>query len=101
MHFFLIQESSDNKPTLEQAVQIYLESTSNSAINLQTVEDLFKASSHTVHSAKTFLKVFKHSKHSHVTVDKDLLRKGAVQIALDNLLRMNFRVQLLISIIKY
>ena len=89
MHFFLIQESSDNKPSLEQAVQIYLKSTSNNAVNLKTVEDLFKASSDTVH-ANTFLKVFKHTKHSHV--DKDLLVQGAVQIALDNLLCMNFRV---------
>ena len=91
LHFFLMKESSDNKPTLEQAVQIYLESTCNNAVNLQTVENLFKASS--VDDA--FLKVFKHSH-----VDKNLLVKGAVQIALDNLLCMNFRVQLLLHVNK-
>ena len=86
LHFFLIKESSDdhNKPTLEQAVQIYLESSSHNAINLQTVENIFKTSS--VDDAK-FSAV---SKHSHI--DKKLLFKGAVQIVLDNLLSMNFRI---------
>ena len=78
-----MKESSENDATLEKAVQIYLESTSNHAVNLQTVENLFKASS----VDKTLLTVFKHSH-----VDKNLLLKGAVQIALDNLLCMNFGV---------
>jgi len=77
LHFFLVKESSDNKPTLEQAVQIYLESASNNAVNLQTVENLFKAS--LVDDAS--LKNFKHSQ-----VNKELLARGAIQIALDNLL---------------
>jgi len=78
LHFFLMKESSDKKPTLEQAVQIYLESTSINAVNLQTVENLFKASS----VDDLLLKVFKRSR-----VDKNLLVRGAVQIALNNLLR--------------
>ena len=78
-----MKESSDNNPTLEKAVQIYLESTSNHTVNLQTVENLFKASS--VNNA-----LLPNFKHSHV--DESLLLKGAVQIALDNLLCMNFRV---------
>jgi len=79
LHFFLVKESSDNKPTLEQAVQTYtLASTYKNAINLQSVENLFKASS--VDDAP-LLKIFKHSH-----VDKNLLVEGAVQMALDNLL---------------
>jgi len=73
-----MKESSDNKPTLEQVVQIYLESTSNNAVTLETVKNIFKDCS--VDDA--FLKVFKRSH-----VDKELLVKGAVQIVLDNLLR--------------
>ena len=86
LHFFLIKESSDehDKPTLEQVVQSYLESTSHNAINLQTVENIFKASS--VEHAK-FLKLFKH-----FHIDKELLVKGAVQITSDNLLSMNLRI---------
>ena len=78
-----MKESSENDPTLEKAIQIYLKSTSNHTVNLETVENLFKASS----VDDTLLRVFKHSH-----VDKNLLLKGAVQIALDNLLCMNFRV---------
>ena len=85
LHFFLMKESSANNTTkLEQAVQIYLES--RNGVSLQTVENIFRASS--VDDAK-FLKVFKHSH-----VDKNLLVKEAVQIALNNLLCMNSRVQL-------
>ena len=68
---------------MEQAVQIYLKSPSTNAINLQTVENLFKVS----YVDDTFLKVFKHSH-----VDKELLVKGAMKIALDNLLSMSFSV---------
>jgi len=80
LHFFLMKESSSyaNKPTLEQAVQIYLESTSHNAVNLETVGNLFQASS----VDDTFLKIFKHSH-----VDRKLVCQGAVKIALDNLLR--------------
>ena len=34
LHFFLMKESSENHPTLEKAIQIYLESTSNHTVNL-------------------------------------------------------------------
>jgi len=61
---------------LKQAVQIYLKSASNNAVNLQTVENLFKASSVDDASSKDFKHHF----------DKELLVKGALQIALDNLL---------------
>ena len=97
LHFFLIKQSSDNHPTLEQAVQIYLESTSNNAVSLQTVENLFKASSETVDDA--FSKIFKGKGCVHV--DKNLLVKGAVQIALDNLLCMIFRIQPYLYVNKY
>ena len=86
LHFLLVKESSHNHPTLEQVVQIYLESPSNNAVNLKTVENLFKAS----YVDDTFFKVFKHSH-----VDKKLLLQGAMKIALDNLLSMHFPVQLL------
>ena len=87
LHFFLTKESSDNRPTLEPAIQIYLESPSNHTVNLQTVENLFKASS----VDDTFLKVFKHSH-----IDKELLVKEAIKIALDNLLSMGFPAQILL-----
>ena len=72
---------------MEQAVQIYLKSPSTNAINLQTVENLLKASS----VDDTFLKVFKHSH-----IDKELLVKEAIKIALDNLLSMGFPAQVLL-----
>ena len=82
LHFFLEKELSQNNSTLKTAVRIYLESTSNHNVDLQTVENLFKASS----VDNTLLTVFKHSH-----VDKNLLLKGAIQTALDNLLRMSSR----------
>ena len=91
LHFFLVKEASVNQPTLKQAVQIYLESPSNNVVNLQMVENLFKAS-----IDDTFLKVFKHSHFS-----KELLVEGAMKIALDNLLSMYFSVQLLLHLQKY
>ena len=92
LHFFLVKEASDNQPTLEQAVQIYLESPSNTAVNLKTVKNLFTAS----YVDDTFLKVFKHSH-----VDKELLVKGAMKIALDNLLSMYCPAQPLLYLKKY
>ena len=67
--------SSDNKLTLEQAIQIYSES-SNNAVNLQTIENIFKACSA--------------DNGTNSSPDRELLAKEAVQIALDNLLCMNF-----------
>ena len=87
LHFFLITESSDDQPTLEQVVQIYLESPSNNVVNLQKVKNLFD---------DTFLNVFKNSHFG-----KELLVKGAMKIALDNLLSMHFPVQLLLYLKKY
>jgi hypothetical protein len=63
---------------LEQATQIYKQSTCDTSIK-QAVESLLEAS----YVDHTFLKIFKHSH-----VDRALLVEGAIQTALNNLLCM-------------
>ena len=78
MSFFLRQESPNRNDSLERAVQAYKKSNYDPSVK-QAVENLFKGS----HS---LLKKFKKNHQASLV-------EGAVQVALDNLLGMDFTIQ--------
>ena len=78
MSFFLYQQSPKEQNSLEQAAQIYQQSTCDSSVK-QAVENLFEG----YHVDCGILNLFKH-KHS---VDETIV-KGAIQIALNHQLCM-------------
>jgi hypothetical protein len=82
LFFFLCKQSPVTENSFERAVQIYQESTYDTSIK-QAVEKLFRAS----HVDHAFSKNFKHSHINH-----KLLAEGAIQVALSNLLCMNFTI---------
>jgi hypothetical protein len=77
LSFFLYQQSPKPQNSLEQAAQIYQQSTCDSSVK-QAVENLFEGY-HSVNHG--ILNLFKHS------VDETLV-KGAIQIALNHQLCM-------------
>ena len=78
MSFFLHQEFPNRNDSLERAVQAYKKSNHDTSVK-QGVENLFKGS----HS---LLKTFKKNQQASLV-------EGAVQVALNNLLGMDFTIQ--------
>ena len=76
MSFFLRQELPNTNDSLERAVQAYEKSNHDTSVK-QAVENLFKGS---------FFKKFKKNHYASLV-------EGAVQVALDNLLGMDFTIQ--------
>ena len=81
MSFFLCQELPNRNDSLERAVQAYKKSNCDTSVK-QAVKNLFKGS----HS---LLKIFKKNHHA----SEASLVAGAVQVALNNLLGMDFTIQ--------
>jgi hypothetical protein len=78
LSFFLYQQSPKEKKSLEQAAQIYQQSTCDSSVK-QAVEDLFEGYHHVNHGILNFFK--------RDPVYESLI-KGAIQIALNHRLCM-------------
>jgi hypothetical protein len=78
LSFFLHQQSPTSENSLEQAAQIYQQSTCDSSVK-QAVENLFEG----YHVTHGILNLFKHS----VDVDETLVN-GAIEIALKHQLCM-------------
>ena len=81
MSFFLHQELPNGHDSLERAVQAYKKSNYDTSVK-QAVEYLFKDS-------HLFLKTFKKNHHA----SEASLVEGAIQVALNNLLGMDFTIQ--------
>ena len=91
MSFFLHQELLERKDSLERAVQAYKNSNYDTSVK-QAVENLFKGS----HSLKeSLLKKFKKNHHA----SEASLVEGAIQVALNNLLGMDFTIQFLFYLV--